>query len=197
MQTIDMLEMKNDKYILRTLPYGINGIKYNDEKEPLLPEKFDLEEYEKSEQKFKNIGKVIHYFVEESKKERANESHRMLTNLVADKIRSAGAIPRSNQYIDLAARIGDTPYIFEVKSTTTKNIQQQIRRGLSQLYEYRYFQNSPYAQLVLVIENPLENRHKWLMEYLTDDRKIHLVWDGDRRTLHCAQPSNEKLRFLV
>lgn len=51
----------------------------------------------------------------ETKLERANESHRLLTNLVASRIRSAGGIPRCNDLVDLAARVTGSSFIFEIK----------------------------------------------------------------------------------
>ena len=52
-------------------------------------------------------------------------------------------------------------YLFEMKSTTEDNPHAQIRRGLTQLYEYRYVQNVKEAKLVLVIENPLPRENGW------------------------------------
>jgi hypothetical protein len=129
--------------------------------------------------------------------ERSNESHAMLTNLVAGKVRQAGEIPRCNNLVDLAARIGGTPFIFEVKSTTRANARSQVRHGVSQLYEYRYLQNAPDARLVLVLENPLTEQLAWMADYLSRDRGIMLAWDGDRRNLHCANNLRAELSFLV
>lgn len=92
--------------------------------------------------------------VDDAARERANESHQMLTDLVAAKIRKAGAIPKRNRFVDLSALLRDDLYLFEMKSTTGGNVHSQIRRAVSQLYEYRYLQQVPTAKLVVVIENP-------------------------------------------
>ena len=99
--------------------------------------------------------------------------------------------------MDLATRVSDTPFIFEMKSTGATNVRAQVRRGISQLYEYRYLQNAPDARLVLVIEQPLNRELSWMSDYLATDRGILLVWDGDRKHLHCTESQRESLRFLV
>ena len=117
--------------------------------------------------------------MDRTKTERANDSHERLTNLLAHKIRQNNGIPKSNVLIDLATQIKEQKYIFEVKSTTGNNIRSQVRRGISQLYEYRYLQNIPDANLVLVLENPLGEKLSWYQDYLIDDRQIYFMWDGD------------------
>ena len=47
------------------------------------------------------------------------------------------------------------------------------------MYEYKYLQNIPDANLVLVIENPLIDKLSWYKNYLIDDRDILFMWDGD------------------
>jgi len=84
-----------------------------------------------------------------------------------------------------------------MKSTVATNVRAQVRRGMSQLYEYRYLQNVPDAQLVLVIEQPLNRELAWMSDYLVKDRGILLAWDGDRKHLHCSESQKEALHFLV
>ena len=113
------------------------------------------------------------------------------------KIRRTGALPRRNRHLDLAAHIGPKHCLFEMKSTTKSNIQSQIRRGVSQLYEYRYLQGVPDAKLVLVIEKPLSRSLAWMSDYLIQDRCILPVWDFDGDRLHCPQSVRADLDFLV
>ena len=82
-----------------------------------------------------------------------------------------------------------------MKSTTQKNVRNQIRKGLSQLYEYRYLQNNPSAMLVLVIDNPLTENNEWLHNYLIQDRQIKLIWDG-HNNLFSSDITREELVFL-
>ena len=86
-------------------------------------------------------------------------------------------------------------YLFEMKSTTDDNPHAQIRRGLSQLYEYRYIQNVKEAKLVLVIENPLPRENRWMENYLINDRGVPLVWDGNGK-FRCSPDIRKQLEFL-
>ena len=124
-------------------------------------------------------------------------AHNYLTDLVAKKIKNAGSIPRKNILIDLAAQVEKNKYLFEIKSTTEKNVHSQIRRGVSQLYEYRYLQAVPDSKLVLVIEKPLIPNLKWISDYLIQDRGIYLVWDDDGERLHTPKATREILNFLL
>ena len=82
-----------------------------------------------------------------------------------------------------------------MKSTTETNARAQVRRGLSQLYEYRYLQQIDKAKLVLVIENPLPRSLSWIEPYLRTDRNILLVWDGNNR-LYASDEVRRELPFL-
>jgi hypothetical protein len=121
----------------------------------------------------------------------------MLTNLVASKIQKAGAIPKRNQFVDLSALMRDDFYLFEMKSTTDINVHSQIRRAVSQLYEYRYLQQVPTAKLVVIIENPPPAEKKWIVDYIVRDRKLLIAWDGDRKTLKFPSEIGADLRFLA
>jgi hypothetical protein len=133
--------------------------------------------------------------IEEAKLERANAAHTHLVNTLAERIRQAGYLPRYNQLIDLATDIDTRPYIFEMKSIQDSNKRAQVRRGLSQLYEYRYIQNIPTAKLVLVIESPLSAAMVWTVDYLENDRRIHLIWmDGNE--LQASDKTKLQLSFL-
>jgi hypothetical protein len=197
LQSVSLVAVSHERYVLCALPEDLDAIRFVDDAEPLLPTKFSLLEYRDVQTKASaNAGTILH-IVDEAKMERANASHTMLTNLVAARIRAAGAIPRYNDLVDLAARISDTSFIFEMKSTGDTNVRDQVRRGISQLYEYRYLQNAPDAQLVLVIEQPLSKEFSWMSDYLVKDRGILLAWDGDRKHLHCSESLRDTLHFLV
>lgn len=162
--------------------------------QPLLPLTGDLSEYQEIEQRISNAKKDVLYFKNQAKLERANNAHIALVNLVSQRIRRRGGIPKSNQLIDLAVRF-DRDYIFEMKSTTGNNVRSQVRKGMSQLYEYRYLQNKPNAKLVLVVEKPLGISHSWMLEYMERDREINLIWDGHNELFGSERTRNE-LKFL-
>ena len=163
--------------------------------EPLLPKASSLQEYEIVAARIKSTKETITVIVDEAKRERANAEHRKLINLVASRVRRAGAIPKTNQFIDLAALVIERPYIFEMKSITKEDAQSQICDGLSQLYEYRYLQNVSEAILVLVVSTALPKPDAWMHEYLEKDRQIRFLWDGENQ-LYGSQETRKELAFL-
>lgn len=82
-----------------------------------------------------------------------------------------------------------------MKSTTETNARAQVRKGISELYEYRYLENTPDASLVLVVERPLNVVDSWMLEYLETDRDVLLVWDGEER-LFGSDRASHALPFL-
>ena len=194
---VGLVAVSHGRYVLCALPDELEAIPFVDDSEPLLPSTFALSEYQDVQSRAAGNARTISHIVEQTKIERGNKSHAMLTNLVAARIRENGRIPRYNGLIDLAARVEGTSFIFEMKSTTASNARAQVRRGISQLYEYRYVQNVPDAKLVLVIENPLAKELAWMSDYLIRDRDIMLVWDGDKKHLHCSRDLHGLLGFLV
>lgn len=135
--------------------------------------------------------------IDDAAKERAETAHQMLMDLVASKVRNAGAIPKNNPIVDLAATVNGEGFLFEMKSTTDKNVHSQIRRAISQLYEYRYLQQIPSARLVVVMENPPPDEKRWLVDYVVKDRGLLIAWDGDMRTLRCPPELSAQLGFLT
>jgi hypothetical protein len=139
----------------------------------------------------------LNVLIDDAARERADGAHQMLMELVASKIRRKGSIPKNNKYIDLSAAIRDDLYLFEMKSTTDGNVHGQIRRAISQLYEYRYLQQLPAAKLVIVIENPPPREKKWIVDYVVKDRKLLIAWDGDHKTLKFPAENGAELEFLA
>ena len=84
-----------------------------------------------------------------------------------------------------------------MKSTTDSNAHSQVRRAISQLYEYRYIQQMPSAKLVVVIENPPPTDKEWLVDYVVNDRELLIAWDGDNKNLYCPTQLKKELNFLV
>jgi hypothetical protein len=195
LQEIEMVHEKEGRYLLLPLPQAIGILNYTNTNEPLLPKRFDLQEYREPVTRSPK-GKDILYLVDAVQRERANNAHRFLVNLVAERIRLANSIPRQNALIDLAAKIKDRSYIFEMKSINQNNAHHQVRLGVSQLYEYRYRQNASGARLVLVIQSPLGAAHAWLQGYLIRDRDILLAWDGNDNRLDCPSSIRDDLSFL-
>ncbi len=171
-----------------------NTFQVTDDNLPILPQSGNLDEYQNINQRITSANEIITVYKNSARLERANNAHIALVNLVAERIRNAGGIPKSNQFIDLATTI-HRDYIFEMKSTTAGNVTAQIRKGISQLYEYRYLENKPEAILILVVENPLTHPEGWMLNYMETDRNIHLIWDGDDN-LYGSPNSRDQLGFL-
>lgn len=187
---------RGGRLFLQRLPEGVDVVEYPLD-EPLFPETRDLREYQDVARRIRSTGNDIQVLVDANSRERANEAHAMLTGLVAAKIRAAGAVPKRNALVDLAAEIGARDYLFEMKSTTDRNPRSQVRKAIAQLYEYRYLQKSPAAQMVVVIERPLPPELNWMVDYVVNDRKLLIAWDGDGKSLHFPDSSRDELRFLI
>lgn len=82
-------------------------------------------------------------------------------------------------HIDLWAKLPNgSSYIFEVKSGGV-NVHEQVRKGVSQLYEYRYRYREEIKDPHLCMVVPqCELPHKWLPDYLCADRKINICYLG-------------------
>lgn len=165
-----------------------------DTDQPILPTTGDLQEYQIVADRIAAAAPVITIYKDLARMERANASHKGLIDIVASRIKAAGGIAKSNKFIDLASKL-ESDFIFEMKSTTDLNVRTQIRKGISQLYEYRYLENKPDARLVLVIERPIIAPNNWMNEYLENDRDVLLVWDGNDR-LYGSPKATAALPFL-
>jgi hypothetical protein len=197
LEEIKILAAQKGDLILKGLPPGVELLDHTRYQETLFPRAPDLSEHEEVPRWPMGGRRAVGYLIDHTKRERAHHCHRMLTRLVARKIRLAGAIPKRSPLIDLAANLQGLIYLFEIKSITATNERAQVRRGLSQLYEYRYLYRLPKARLVLVIQNPLSARCGWMADYLMSDREVFLAWDGDGRNLSCSDPVRGTLAFLV
>lgn len=127
------------------------------------------------------------------KMQRRNLAHKELIDKMDAWLRRLGANPQENDHIDLFARIPqDGSFIFEMKSGG-ESILEQIRKGLSQLYEYRYRYRGVIGgdeiSLCLVLPEPPAT--PWVADYLVNDRDINICWfeEGDRLACHalCAE----------
>lgn len=168
---------------------------FNNVDEPILPRSGSLSEYQIVEERSNKARDSILIYKDQAKLDRSDNAHIHLVNLVANRISNKGHLPKSNQLIDLAARVEQNDYIFEMKSITEENARSQIRKGVSQLYEYRYLQNVPNAKLVLAIEVQLPVKIEWMHDYLESDREIMLVWDGDE-SIYSSPKTKSALSFL-
>ena len=133
------------------------------------------------------------------KMQRRNLVHKDLVDKMDGWLRDLGAVPKENEHIDLFAQIPDDgSFIFEMKSGG-ESILDQIRKGLSQLYEYRYryrnnIEDEDVALCLVLPESP--KSIPWISEYLCEDREINLCWFDDDGTLSYPDACADRMEVL-
>ena len=111
-------------------------------------------------------------------RERANSSHYMLEEIIADVAKALGFSPKRNQNIDMYFDTPNGPVLLEIKSCTDTNFHAQLRKGISQLFEYRFlYQNllGSEAAMVLLMESAPPADKGWLVKYV-QSLGITLAW---------------------
>lgn len=119
---------------------------------------------------------VIQYWVDRAKLERASTKHEELVATAARLSRDAGFDVSKNAFVDLFASGSAGSYLFEMKSNNEHNTVSQVRRAISQLYEYQYQQSLETSRLVLALESQPEDHLSWIVDYLVHARNILPVW---------------------
>ncbi len=194
LEFLDIISRTGQQVALHNLPKSINKIEISDPETPILPKPGDLRLFDEVPKRVTDASSIMKFEVDRAKLERANEVHERLRSALATRIRQLGALPTYNKYIDLAARIDDHDFLIEVKSSG--NPRAQVRRGLSQLYEYKYLQCLPDAVLVLFLEKPLTGESTWMLNYLIKDRGILVVWDNKNEELFTTEEGIRELPFM-
>jgi hypothetical protein len=83
--------------------------------------------------------------------------------------------------------------LFEAKSLSGRNESSQVRRGLAQLLEYRFWYGSPTDELCLVTDGPIDPRRRGLLRALG----IEFVW-VDKAGFHESGPLvSDAVRSIV
>jgi hypothetical protein len=109
--------------------------------------------------------------------ERANSSHLALERILAKVMNAAGQKPLYTSSIDMLCA-GSSTVVGEIKSCTARNFHSQVRRGVSQLLEYRWLYRDALpkdVQLMLLVEIEPPHKKRWLIEY-AKSLGIALVW---------------------
>ena len=133
------------------------------------------------------------------KLQRRNLAHKELIDMMERWLRNLGANPEENEHIDLFAKIPrDGSFIFEMKSGGV-SLLDQIRKGLSQLYEYRYRYRDAiddrHISLCLVLpESPTSI--PWITDYLCTDREINICWFDEDGTLSWPDICEREMQAL-
>jgi hypothetical protein len=116
--------------------------------------------------------------VDEVARERASASHQTLERLLAQAATVRGYAPKFNANIDMFFDTSEGTVLAEIKSCNQTNLHSQVRRGVSQLLEYRYVycaELTAPVSLLLAIETPPSVRRQWLIQYL-ESIAIVLAW---------------------
>ncbi len=112
--------------------------------------------------------------VSKNKMEKANGLHSKTLKILSQTLQQLNYIVRETNLIDAYTIINENKVIFEVKSISEENEREQIRKAISQLYEYRFLYSLFDAVLCVVFsQKPFS---QWLIDYLLKDRKIKVLW---------------------
>lgn len=133
------------------------------------------------------------------KRERRSLMHKQMVMALSDLLYSKGAVPKENPHIDLYAEIPkDGAYLFEVKSGG-ENLLAQVRKGVSQLYEYRFrYRSGIRTDVVLCLVLPNSPTDiPWLEEYLCSDRDIAICWLSEHGEVVSADSCYAKLEEFL
>lgn len=134
-----------------------------------------------------SAGRIsAHAVIDLVARERASDAHWMLEKLMRDAAVASSYAPKQHDQMDMYFTTPRGSVLAEMKSCVRTNLHSQIRRGVSQLFEYRFlFRDligSSNPSLVLVVELPPARDQSWLVKYL-ESLGILLVWkdpDADR-----------------
>jgi hypothetical protein len=187
----DLIDKYQDKNILKKFTGGV--IKQSEIESKLLTHK-KLNHPKRARSNTENLG-YIRFDIDAQKLERANQVHWRLIEAKSNFLSERNFEPYANQSIDLYAKAVNDFVLYEMKSVAPDggNLHSQIRKGLAQLYEYRYVYQTPQARLCLVTNYGVTNKDKWLLDYLSKDRVIAYEWTDDFLNFQCESDSTSLL----
>lgn len=183
LRTENLYELENEPFIASNLPIT----------SPTFPALTGYEYHERAQYAVDNTH-FIDVQAATISREKANREHERIIQILNANLLLQGVTPSNNVFIDLYAEVSDTDFLFEVKTTTKTNYLSQIRKGISQLYEYRFRLNQPEAKLCLVLQN--KPHDAWIIDYLVSDRGIFVFWLVDDIRFECPICCSETLRPL-
>jgi C-terminal AAA-associated domain len=127
--------------------------------------------------------------VDLAKHERAVLTHRKLVDAKATFLHAHGLSAKQTRLIDLFSEGQPGLAIYEMKSLSGENFVAQMRRAVSQLYEYRYAYQAQTARMCIVTNRPPASTELAYVEYLESDRRMAYVWTEDFASFACLQES--------
>lgn len=134
------------------------------------------------------------------RRQRRNLAHKELIDKMEMWLKGLGVASKENEHIDLFAKLpSKQAFIFEMKSGG-ESLLEQIRKGLSQLYEYRYRYKDQigYDNVSLCLVLPEQPQSiPWVTEYLCDDREINICWFDANNRPEFPVLCNEQMKNLI
>jgi len=150
--------------------------------------------------KFSQIKTQIDPEVTRIKRQKSNLNHKMILQQLEEYLESIGCNPLENEHIDMLAQIpGNGKYLFEVKSISDDNLLSQTRKGVSQLYEYRYRYQSiiGYDVSLCLVLPKKPDEIDWLEDYLCLDRKIGVLWFNENGQIEFPEQGENLISSLL
>ncbi len=133
-------------------------------------------------------------------RERANNSHYMLEEILVELAKAQNLSPRYNQNVDMFFETSNGSVLVEIKSCTDNNFHAQFRKGISQLFEYRFLYTTLFGSkvtMLLLMETAPPVEKKWLVDY-AQSLGIILAWkDSHTRTIVTTRSPPEPLSKIV
>lgn len=129
----------------------------------------------------RRAAKQIDFTADSIAYERATYQHWLLENLLAKALSGRNVKLSTNQLVDMLAEAGSEAILLEMKSCTASSMRAQIRRAISQLFEYNFLfrQTLPKnTHLCLVLERRPSGKSQWLLDY-ADFLGIAAIWKKD------------------
>jgi hypothetical protein len=127
--------------------------------------------------------------IDSAKTERANLIHHKLVTAKAGFLEERALPARQNESVDLYSESKGDTVLYEMKSVSESNFVPQVRRAISQLYEYRYVFGVADARLCVVTNRYPEPPARWYLKYLQQDRRIAYLWTEDFAGFECEPAS--------
>lgn len=149
---------------------------------------------------FSTIRTQVDPEVTRIKRQKSNLNHKMILQQLEDYLESLGCDPLENDHIDLFAQVPNNgKYLFEVKSTSEDNLLSQTRKGVSQLYEYRFrYQGQIGYDVSLCLVLPKKpDEIDWLEDYLCVDRGIGVIWFNEDGQLSFPLQGQHLIKSLI
>jgi hypothetical protein len=114
-------------------------------------------------------------------RERANQAHHNLERIMAAAAERQGWEPQFNEQVDLFFETAWSTVLAEMKSCCETNVHAQVRRGISQLFEYEFVYSETLGEdvaEVLVLEVRPRDSQAWILDYV-EYLGITLIWKNE------------------